>query len=104
MASFLKSLFGMGKSGDGGAAPEADGTPYKDCLIVPAPRKEGGQWRLAGSIRKEIDGVMHERAFVRSDLFSDRDTAAQFAVQKGQLIIDQRGAELFSNPDDTSPV
>lgn len=104
MASFLKSLFGIGKSGDGGASPESGGTRYKDFLIVPAPRKEGGQWRLAGFIRMEIDGVARERAFVRSDLFSDKGTAAQFAIQKGQLIIDQRGAELLRNPDDTTPV
>ncbi len=101
MASFLKSLFGLGKSG--GDAPEAAGTLYKDCMIVPAPRKEGNQWRLAGVIRKDVDGTTRERAFVRSDLFSDKDTAAQFAIQKGQLIIDQR-SDLFSDPGDTGPV
>jgi hypothetical protein len=104
MASFLKSIFGIGKSGDGSASPEVDGTLYKDFLIVPTPRKEGGQWRLAGLIRTEINGVSHERAFVRSDLFSDKDTAAQFAIQKGQLIIDQRGVEIRNNPDDKTPV
>ena len=50
MVSFLKSLFGGGKSE---AAPaEAEAVPYNDCLIVPAPIKEGAQWRLAGFIQK----------------------------------------------------
>jgi hypothetical protein len=101
MASFLKSLFGFGKSGGNGA--EAQGTLYKNCMIVPTPRREGNQWRLAGVIRKEMDGVARERAFVRSDLFSDRETAAQLAIQKGQLIIDQRH-DLFDGPDDGVPV
>ncbi|MCC0030760.1 MAG: transcriptional activator HlyU [Brucellaceae bacterium] len=101
MVSFLKSLFGGGKSE---AAPaEAEAVPYNDCLIVPAPIKEGAQWRLAGFIRKEVGGVMRERKFIRSDLMSDRETAVQFAIQKAQLIIDQR-SDLFSGSDDSSPV
>jgi len=103
MASFLKALFGGGNKDGGEAAPEAEATTYKDCTITPAPQKEGGQWRLAGTIRKEIDGVMRERMFIRSDLFSDRETAMQFAVQKAQLIIDQRN-DLFADPDDKTPV
>ena len=102
MVSFLKNLFGGGGSSDGAGA-EMEASVYKDCTIVPAPRKEGGQWRLAGVIRKEIDGAMRERAFIRSDLFSDRDTAAEFAIQKAQLIIDQR-SDLFADPNDTTPI
>ncbi len=93
----------MGKSGAETAAAEGPATLYRDCAIVPTPRKEGNQWRLAGIIRKEVGGAVRERVFVRSDLFSDKETAAQFAVQKGQLIIDQR-RDLFDDPNDTSPV
>ncbi len=105
MASFLKSLFGGGnKDGGGDDAPQAEASTYKDCTIVPAPEKEGGQWRLAGTISKEIDGVVRSRKFIRSDMFSDRETANQFAVQKAQLIIDQR-ADLFADPEaDKTPI
>lgn len=102
MASFLKSLFGGGKQA-GEETAQAEAVAYKGCMIVPAPRKEGAQWRLAGIIRKEVDGATRERAFVRADLFSDRETAVQFSIQKAQLVIDQR-ADLFSGAGDDSPV
>jgi hypothetical protein len=58
--------------------------------------KEGGQWRLAGTISKEIGGVAKEHKFIRADLFSSKDEAEQFAVIKAQLIIDQSGDAIFS--------
>ena len=79
------------------SAPAADeGKPvktleYKGFVIEAHPFKEGGQFQLAGVIRK--DGQEHR--FVRADRFTDKDEAAEFAISKGQLIIDQSGATLF---------
>jgi hypothetical protein len=64
---------------------------YKDYKIEATPYKEGGQWQLAGVISK--NGKSH--CFVRADKFSDRDEAADIAISKGQLIVDQMGEGMF---------
>jgi hypothetical protein len=64
---------------------------YKGFVIEAAPYKEGGQWQLAGVVTK--DGKSHR--FVRADKFSDRDEAADIAISKGQLIVDQLGEAMF---------
>jgi hypothetical protein len=66
---------------------------YKGFMIEAAPYKDGGQWQLAGVITK--NGKSHR--FVRADKFSDRDEAADIAVSKGQLIVDQLGDGMFKS-------
>ncbi len=85
---WLKNLFG------GGAAAHvaAKTLEYKGFLITAAPYKEGGQYQLAGMISK--DGKLHR--FVRADKFSDSEEAAEFAIAKGQLIVDQQGERMFT--------
>ena len=90
--SFLKKLFG---GGDGAGAKPGAAQEYKGYAITATPIKEGGQWRLAGLITKEIGGVTKEHRFVRADLFSSKDEAEQFAFVKAQLIIDQSGEGMF---------
>ncbi len=89
--SWLKKIFG------GGEAAPAEGVlrEYKGYLITAAPIKEGGQFRLAGVISKEIDGVRKEHRFIRADLFTSKDETVQFAFMKGELIIDQSGDAIF---------
>ena len=89
--SWLKKIFGGGEaSANAGAARE-----YKGYSITATPIKEGGQFRLAGMISKEIGGVVKEHKFVRADLFTGKDEAVQFAFVKGELIIDQSGDGMF---------
>ena len=86
--SWLKKLFGGGVG-----QPAATKTlEYKGFLITAEPYKDGGQYQLAGVISK--DGQSHR--FVRADKFSDAGEAADFALAKGQLIIDQQGMNMFS--------
>ncbi len=66
---------------------------YKGFVIEAAPYKEAGQWQLAGTISK--DGKSHR--FVRADKFTDRDEAADIALSKGQLIVDQLGDGMFKS-------
>jgi hypothetical protein len=66
---------------------------YKGFMIEAAPYRDGGQWQLAGVISK--DGKSHR--FVRADKFSDRDEAADIAMSKGQLIVDQLGDGMFKS-------
>jgi hypothetical protein len=64
---------------------------YKGYVIDAVPYKDGGQWQLAGRISK--DGK--EYKFVRADKFTSKDEAADIAISKGQLIIDQSGDSMF---------
>lgn len=91
--SWLKKIFGGGESTGASAGAVQE---YKGYTITPIPMKEGGQWRLAGMISKEIGGARKEHKFIRADLFSSKDEAEQFAVTKAQLIIDQSGDAIFS--------
>jgi hypothetical protein len=90
--SWFSGLFG-GKSG--AKAETGPSRGYKGFTIIAAPIKESGQFRLAGMISKEIDGVIKEHRFVRADLFTSKDDAIQFAFVKGELIIDQSGEGIF---------
>ena len=55
--SFLKKLFGGGAGNDNsGKAKAGAAVEHEGYLITPAPQKEGGQYRLAGTISMEIDG------------------------------------------------
>ena len=47
---------------------------------------------MAGRITK--DGKEHN--FIRADKFTDMESAADTALAKGQLIIDQMGGRMFS--------
>ena len=88
--SWLKKLFG----GSGAGAPAiAKSVEYKGFTIEARPYKDGGQFQLAGEIKK--DGKSHH--FIRADKFTDRDEAADIAISKGQLIIDQQGESIFKS-------
>ncbi len=78
------------------SSPSADTTPvktleYKGYLIEATPYRNGGQWQLSGVISK--DGKHHQ--FVRADQFADKNEAADIALSKGQLIVDQSGDGMF---------
>jgi hypothetical protein len=92
--SWLKKIFGGGESG--AVASSGPASEYKGFSIIATPIKEGGQWRLAGTISKEVGGAVKEHKFIRADLFSSKDEAVQFAMSKAQLIIDQSGDSIFS--------
>ena len=97
MAGFLKRLFGGGGGGEGddpaARAPDAE---HKGVEIRAAPVKEAdGQWRLAGTLTKTVDGEPKTRRFLRADLLASRDAAAASAIDKARLIIDQNGDDLW---------
>lgn len=94
--SFWKSLFG------GGEAKPAAGTPttarsveHNGFRIAAQPYVEAGQYQLAGTISKEVGGVLKEHRFVRADRFAAAEDAAEMAIVKGRQIIDQQGERIF---------
>lgn len=99
MASFFSSLLSAfsGKDKPARAAKGADPVSYGDCLIYPEPLPEGGQYRLAGRIEKEVNGEILVRHVIRADMFSSMDDAVTFTIRKAEQIIDQNGPSLFSD-------
>jgi hypothetical protein len=79
--------------GGGVGQPAASKILEYKCFVIKAePYKDGGQYQLAGVITK--DGKTHR--FVRADKFTDAGEAADIALAKGQLIVDQQGESMFS--------
>lgn len=64
---------------------------HKGFQIQATPIKEGGQYRICGLISKGDN----QKKFIRSDLIADKDQAEQISLDKGVLIINQRGDSLF---------
>ena len=92
--SFLKKLFGGGDQ-KGVAAKTEEPVDYKGYAIVAAPMADSGQFRVAGSITKEIGGEVKTHKFIRADVFADRDAAVQATIRKARLIVDQSGDAIF---------
>jgi hypothetical protein len=92
--SFFKKLFGGGDKATAAAQSE-EPIDYKGYAIIAAPMADGGQFRVAGSISKEIGGETKTHTFIRADVFADRDAAVQATIRKAQLIVDQSGGSIF---------
>lgn len=92
--SFWKSLFGGGSSEPKAAKPGRT-EEYNGYVIEAAPFKEGGQFQLAGKIRKTIAGEAKEHTFLRADRFSSHEDAETFTFVKAKQIIDQMGDRIF---------
>ncbi len=94
--SFLSRLFGGSKAASG-ESPEVATTEseYKGFTIRALPRKDGGQYLVAGTIEKTIGGALKQHHFVRADRSPDRDEISEMALMKARLMIDQQGETLF---------
>lgn len=96
--SFLKKLFGGGgkvaATSSGPSASVAEES-YRDLLIEATPIKDGGQYRLAGTVSMGSGEARREHRFVRADVFQTADEAAHAALRKGRQLIDEQGDALF---------
>lgn len=95
--SFLKKLFGGGSAdsvSDAGPRVAAEDS-HEGFEIAATPIPEGGQYRLAATITKEIGGETKTHKLVRADLFQTEDEAARFAIRKAKLVIDEQGERIF---------
>jgi hypothetical protein len=86
--AFWSKWFSSSSDAPAGAVKSLE---YNGYLIEAKPYKEGGQWQLAGRVSK--DGRVHD--FVRADKFSSQEEAADIAISKGKLIVDQSGERMF---------
>ncbi len=92
--SFWKTLFGGGKPADPATAKVVRQLEYKGYLIEAKPYPEAGQYQVAGTISKLVGDERKEQRFVRADRFNSVEDAAEFAIMKGQQIIDHSGGKV----------
>ena len=93
--SFFKKLFGGGESGVKLGKPSSS-VDYNGYKITPAPMKDGQQYRLAGTITKEIDGVQKSHMLIRADTFPSEESAEAATLRKAQYVIDEQGDGIFA--------
>ena len=90
--SSLKGLFAMPESVP---EPIEETVEYNGFDIVPAPIKDGGQYRVAASITKGQGDDLKTHQFIRSDLISSRDECIVVTLRKAKMTIDQLGDRIF---------
>ncbi len=95
--SFWKSLFG-GKAGDVSLPKVLRQIEHKGFTIEAAPYPEGGQYQVAGTVSRTVDGVRQEHRFIRADRFASSEDAAEVALMKGRQLVDQQGERMFASP------
>ena len=94
--SFLKKLFGGSSEASSPREPAvAESREYSGFTIKATPLPEGGQFRLAAVIEKEIGGETKSHRLIRADMFSSKDEAANFALRKAEQVINEQGEGLF---------
>lgn len=93
--SFLKKLFGGGDSAPK-LSKSAASVDYNGYKITPAPMKDGSQFRLAGTIAKEIDGVEKSHLLIRADTFPSNESAQEATLKKARYVIDEQGDAIFN--------
>ena len=86
--SLLSRLFGKTPT-----AP--DPVLHKDFRIFPAPIREGGVYRIAARIEKDIAGTTQIHHLIRADTSPTLDDATSAALAKARQAIDQLGESLF---------
>ncbi|CAM3792687.1 HlyU family transcriptional regulator [Vibrio aquimaris] len=69
---------------------------YKGFLIYQEAQAEGGQFRIAGRITKNIEGEVREHRFIRSDVLASESDANEFMLAKAKMFIDQTKGDIFT--------
>ena len=71
---------------------------YKGLTITPQPIADHGQFRIAALIEKKGDGdhELKSHHFIRSDTVASANLAAELALEKCKIFIDQMGGDIFN--------
>jgi hypothetical protein len=96
--SKIASVFGGGSSSGEAKGPSKEHMrEIAGLRVFATPQREGAQFRLAGRIEKDQDGVTLTREFVRADLFTTEDDVVEVTFRKAEQIISQNGKSLFAD-------
>ncbi len=89
---FWSRLFGGKPAEEPASAPAEE---HKGFRITPKPIREGGHYRIAARIEKDVAGVPRVHELVRADTVSSLDEAKTLSVAKARQVIDEQGDRLF---------
>jgi hypothetical protein len=92
---FLSRLFGTKNDQENTVSVQP--IDYKGFSIFPESLADNGQYRIAGRITIEDEGVVKEHRFIRSDVLMSRSDADELMVTKAKMLIDQMGKKIFSD-------
>jgi hypothetical protein len=93
--SFLKRLFGGGRSAMSSEPEIAAEQEYSGYRLIAAPQKEERQFRLAGRIERDREGQTQVHQLIRADLFTSVDDANEAFFRKARQVIDEQGDRIF---------
>ncbi len=93
MGLFSK-LFG-GKS-DKSKSNQAEPIEHNGFVIIAEPIAEGGQYRIAGYIKKGEGEQEQTHRFIRSDVVASQQDAIELMQNKSKTFIDQMGDSIFN--------
>jgi hypothetical protein len=85
-------FFGAKPAKEPAASPSEE---HKGFRITPKPIGEGGQYRVAARIEKEVAGVPRVYDLVRADTVASPDEARTLSLAKARQVIDEQGERLF---------
>lgn len=94
--SFLKKLFGGGSDKEATASGIDGQEEFEGYLIKAMLMRSGGEYQIAGTIEKDVDGERKVHKFVRADKVADKDDCVAMTLGKGRQIIREQGRTLFS--------
>jgi hypothetical protein len=89
---FWSRLFG-GKPAEEPASDASE--EHKGFRITPKPIRDGGQYRIAARIEKEVAGVPRIHELIRADTVASLDEARVLSLGKARQVIDEQGEGLF---------
>lgn len=75
--------------------PATASEEHKGFRITPRPIREGGTYRIAARIEKEVAGVARVHDLVRADTVTSPDEARTLSAAKARQVIDEQGERLF---------
>ncbi len=94
--SFLKKLFGGGSDKVETSSAVDGEEEFEGHVIKAILMRSGGEYQVAGTIEKEIDGELQVHNFVRADKFADKEACVATTLSKGRQIIREQGKTLFA--------
>jgi len=90
------SLFSRLFGGKAKGAEAAEPVVYQGFHIFPEMMSEGGEFRLAARIEKEIGGEIKVHHLIRADTIRGEEAVIAASVAKAKQMIDEQGDRLFS--------
>ncbi|MDB4837513.1 HlyU family transcriptional regulator [Marinomonas sp.] len=91
----LSGLKGLFSGGEVAEEQSEETVEHNGFMIIPAPIKEGGQFRVGATITKGEGEEQQVHKFIRSDLIGSRDECINITLRKAKMTIDQLGDKIF---------